>query len=61
MRKFTIQISYVNAVGQYDITFPTIVRDFTKKEPSGLEFSDPQLQMYERSSVDITIKRLTFI
>ena len=40
--------SYVNAIGQYDISFSTLVRDFTKREPSGLEFSDPQLQMYGR-------------
>jgi alpha-L-fucosidase len=41
--------SYVNAIGQYDISFSTIVRDFTKKEPSGLEFSDPKLEMYGRN------------
>lgn len=41
---------YVNAIGQYDISFSTLVRDFTKKEPSGIEFTDLQLEMYGRNT-----------
>lgn len=43
---------YVNAIGQYNISFSTLVRDFTNKEPSGLEFTDPQLEMYGRNTPD---------
>lgn len=41
---------YVNAIGQYDIYFSTLVRDHNSKEPSGLEFSDWQLEMYGRNA-----------
>jgi len=43
---------YVTAVGQYDFYFSTLVRDFTKKEPSGLEFKEPRLEMYGRNAAE---------
>lgn len=41
---------YVTDVGQYDIVFTPLVRDHTSREPSGLEFSNWQLEMYGRNS-----------
>ncbi len=43
---------YVTAVGQYELYFSTLIRDFTKKEPSGLEFKEPLLEMYGRNAAD---------
>ena len=42
--------SHLNAIGEYEIHFEPLVRDYTSNEPSGLEFSDWTLELYGREA-----------
>ena len=44
---------YVNDIGQYEIHFTTLVKDYGSKESSGLEFTDWQLEMYGRNTPEL--------
>jgi alpha-L-fucosidase len=41
---------YLDKIGEYEFSFSTIAYDFQSKDPSGLEFSDWNLELYGRNA-----------